>query len=125
MADTGTDISCIAGFRRHMPAVSGDQQIAQLAARGLSKSPDRFPFVGWGRDLRDYILSKAPIQQICAYAEAQVLTDERVRVCFVTGTRTEKAADLRFACVKEDGGSLTFTLSITEAAVGLIGLQRG
>ena len=125
MVDTGSDVSCIAGFRRHMPAASGDRQIAELAARGLSKSPERYPFVGWGRDLREYILSKAPIQQICAYAETQVLSDERVRVCVVTGTRTEKTADLRFACVKEDGGELAFTLSITEAAVELIGLQRG
>lgn len=123
MTDTGRDVYCLQGFRRNMPEVSGDEAIAQLAARGLSKSPDRLPFIGWGIDMRQFVLSKAPLSQIQAAAEQQVLTDERVRACTATASREEKLIKLTLAVVKDEGGTLTFTLSITQAAVDLIRLQ--
>ena len=125
MVDYGTDVYCLTGFRADMPEISGMVAIAHVAARGLQTPNGRFPgWPNWGEDLRQYFLSKHPPALIAAKARRQISTDERVRACKVTAERVDRSINLTVHIVPEEGGPFTFVLTITQAALTLVSLQK-
>jgi hypothetical protein len=127
--DYGTDVYCATGFISSMPSIDGMTSIAHTAVRGLQTPNgmvDDWP--DWGEDLRQFANSKVRAEVVAMRARRQILRDERVRACKVTGERSTEQAntiDLTAILVTEEFGPFSFVMTVTQAAVDLISLQAG
>jgi phage baseplate assembly protein W len=122
MVDT-IDIFCTDDFLPTMPTVSGRTATKQRISRRLSTRrgvmPQRPDF---GLDVRDYLLSDATEEQIARDVAFEIEKDEQVRSVAVTATREADAIALTLG-LSDDDGAFEFTLSISEAAIRIVGAQ--
>lgn len=124
--DSTVDLHCVTDFLPHMPTVSGRTALAHRLARRLTTPRGRFPFwPDFGTDLRQYLLTKASPSQIAAAAEAECMKDEQTESVEVTVSQLDLVKrDLSIdISVTDAAGPFAFTLTITDAAATLVGLQ--
>ena len=129
MADLETiDIYGIDDFLPHMPEARGRVALMHRLGRRLITPRGRFkPWPNFGTDMRRYLLSKVPSSQIAQDAKDEVEKDEEVESASVTVQHVDfdqRELELNIEIVDTVGVVLTFTLSITDARVTLIGLQQ-
>jgi hypothetical protein len=110
-----------------MPEVRGRVALAHRLARRLTTPRGRFRFwPNFGTDMRRYLLSKVPSSQISQDAAQECEKDEQVesvivRVQHVDFDQRELSLDIE---IIDAEGPFTFTMSISDARVSLIGLQQ-
>lgn len=121
-----TDLYLLDDFTADMRECSGYVALAcRLVAR--LRTPRGF-FPWWptfGLNIRKYSLSKTPTWQMAHEVSEQLKLDEQVKDVVVTPSLSDQGRAVRFdVLVQAEVGVFTFTMSATEAAATLIGLQK-
>ena len=125
--DETVTVYCDGDFRYSMPTVSGRVALAQRLKTRLTTRRGKVPWwPNFGTDLRAFLLSKVPAQQIADAAKFECEKDEQVE-------RADCAADIAadgkaltmIITIWDSEGPFVFTMTIGEAVTSLIELQRG
>jgi|SRR5688500_6834067 len=124
--DETLTVHCVSDFSPHMPKVSGRTALMQALARRLQTPRGRVPWwPNYGTDVRSLLLSKAPRHAIVSAAVRECSKDERVEQVDAVFTLSADGRTIRLNLTVTDAeGPFDFTMTIDEAAVSLIELQK-
>lgn len=124
--DETLTVHCVTDFELHMPKVSGRTALAQAIARRLQTPRGRVPWwPNYGTDIRNMLLSKTPPNVIVSSVVRECLKDERVAQADVVAVESTDGRTLKLDLTITDAdGPFDFTMSIDDAAVNLIALQK-
>lgn len=124
--DGTVDVSCATGLSFEMATVSGRLGLVQALVRRLQTPLSLFPWwPNYGTDLRLFLLSKTQPSAVVAAAQAECEKEERVLRAEPTAEVSVDGTSLAMTLVITDAaGPFTFTMTITEAALTLIELQK-
>lgn len=121
-----TDVWCLDDFLPHMPEIRGRTALAHRLARRWTCPRGRIPWLpNHGTDLRQFMLTHASPSAIAQAAKAEALKDEQVEDIQIAVEVLDSGRQLELRPeVTDADGPFTFTLTITEATLTLIGLER-
>lgn len=123
LSDT-TDLYLLGDMTSDARECSGQLQLACRLVRALSTPTGLFP--KWKTiDLRRYSLSKVPAWQMANDATNVLKADEQVKDAVVIPSTSSNGRAVRLdITIQPEVGLFTFSMSVTDAAATLIGLQQ-